>query len=344
MSRTIRFGIVGCGVIAPFHAEAILATSGAELAAVCDIIGEKASSFASNYGVDKVYSDYARMLEDTEIDAVCICTPSGLHGEMAIGAARAGKHIFCEKPVEITRSKLDAMIEEVERCGVKMGCVFQRRTFPESIAVKKALNEGTFGKVILADAYLKYYRSPEYYRSAGWRATWELDGGGALMNQGVHGIDLVAWLAGDVESVLARTATQVHNIPVEDTAIAVIKYCNGALGAIEGTTSVYPAQSTRLEIHCEKGSVVLGDDGITQWAVKDRPEEKAPAIQGTGISAKDDPKKIANSSHFALMADFVDAIVNDRPPLIPPREARKAVDVILAIYESAKTGKEVRLR
>ncbi|MGI5899135.1 MAG: Gfo/Idh/MocA family protein [Christensenellales bacterium] len=341
--KKVRFGIIGCGIIADSHGAAIEFVEDAQLVAVCDIIDDRMNKFTDKYGAAKKYCDYKEMLNDPQIDAVSICTPSGMHGEMAINAARAGKHIFCEKPIEITGEKIDNMIAEVEKSGVKMGCVFQRRTFAESIAVKKALDEGKFGKIILADAYLKYYRSTEYYASADWRATWELDGGGSLMNQGVHGIDLITWLAGDVQSVFARASALRHDIDVEDTAVAVVKYKNGALGVIEGTTSVYPGQSTRFELHCENGTIIFGDEGIQQWELKDNPGEKAPELLKNNISIKDDPQKLMNTSHAALMEDFVDSINSDRDPLITPRIARKSVDLILAIYESAKTGKEVWL-
>lgn len=343
MGKKVRFGIIGCGVISKLHGIAMEIVEDAEVVAICDILEEKMDAFIEKFGPAKRYTDYKELLKDPEVDAVSICTPSGMHGEMVIDAARAGKHIFCEKPIEITKEKIDNMIKEVEKAGVKMGCVFQRRTFPESIVVKKALDEGKFGKIILADAYLKYYRTKEYYSSAGWRATWELDGGGSLMNQGVHGIDLVTWMAGEVESVYAKTAALLHNIEVEDTAVAVVKYKSGAFGVIEGTTSVYPAQSTRLEIHCEKGSVIFGDDGILEWKLKDNPDEGIPEITKDNISVKDDPTKLSQSSHVPLVEDFVDAINNDRDPLITPQIGRKAVDLILAIYESARTGKEVRL-
>ena len=339
----LKFGIIGCGIIAPFHAEAISLCEDAELYAVCDILSDRAAEFARKHGAEKVYTDYREMLRDSSVQAVCICTPSGLHGQMAVDAARAGRHVFCEKPIEITREKLNYQINEVEKTGVRMGCVFQRRTYPESIAVKQALDAGKFGKLLVADAYLKYYRSPEYYKSADWRATWELDGGGALMNQGVHGVDMILWLAGEVESVYARTAAQMHRIDVEDTAIAVLKYKSGAMGVIEGATCVQPAQATRFELHGERGSVIFGDDGILQWHMTEHPEDRPPELAKLTVSAKEDPKNIAASSHYVLVRDFIDAVREQRDPLVTPRSARRAVDLILAIYESSRTGREVFL-
>lgn len=339
----IRFGIIGCGVIAPSHAESILAAEGAALYAVCDILPEKAAEFQKKFGAEKKYTDYHDLLADPLVDAVCICTPSGMHGQMAADAAKAGKHIFCEKPMEITAEKINWMIKEIRKYPVKMGCVFQRRTFPEAMAVKQALESGKFGKILVADAYLKYYRSPEYYKSAGWRATWEWDGGGALMNQGVHGIDLIRWLTGEIDSVYAVTRTQLHSISVEDTAIALVRYQNGAVGVIEGTTCVSPAQDTRFEIHCEKGSIIFSDTGILQWHLNGRPEEKAPELKTGAGSVKDDPAALNKFSHLPLIQDFVQAVEEGREPMIPPEEARKSVDVILAIYQSSRENREIKL-
>lgn len=342
MSKTLKWGIVGCGTISQLHCVALEFVENAELYAVCDIIEERAKEKAAEFGAKKIYTSYQEMLLDPEIDAVSICTPSGMHGEMCIQAALAGKHILCEKPMEITADKMQKIIDCIEETNVKMGCVFQRRCENKFKAVKDAIASGRFGKVILADAYLKYYRSQEYYDSADWRATWELDGGGALMNQGVHGIDLLIWIAGDVESVFARCGALVRNIEVEDTAIASLKFKNGALGNIEGTTSVYPGMETLLEIHCEKGSIVIGDSGIKEWKIENSDEE-APVIEAPTFAIKDDPAKLPYTSHVAPYQDLADAILYDRKPAITPQEARKSVDLILAIYRSSQEKREIML-
>ncbi|MDR3318087.1 MAG: Gfo/Idh/MocA family oxidoreductase [Clostridiales bacterium] len=338
----VRFGIIGCGVIAPYHARAIEKASDAALVAVCDIIKDKAAAFSQKFGNPRIYQNYKKLLSDSDVDAVCICTPSGMHGKMCIDAAKAGKHILCEKPMEITKAKLDKVIAEVEKTGVKMACVFQRRMQANPMRVKAALERGEFGKVLFADAYLKYYRSPEYYKSADWRATWELDGGGALMNQGVHGIDLISWFMGGVDSVFGIARTQTHDIEVEDVAVAAVKYKNGAIGVIEGSTCAYPAQDTRFEIHCEKGTIVFSDAGIIQWARMGEPEEKL-AQEKSECAPGNDPTAIGALSHLPIIRDLTDSIERDRPPAVTPREGRKAVDTILAIYKSSQTGKEVKL-
>ncbi len=338
----LGFGIIGCGVNAPWHVAGIKAARGARLAAVCDIIPEKAQEFAAKHGAPRWYVDYHEMLENPEIDVVCICTPSGLHGEPTIAAAKAGKHVLCEKPLEVTREKMDAMIAACRGAGVKLGGIFQRRTYPTIQAVRRMIQDGKFGKMVLGGAYLKYYRSPEYYKSAGWRGTWELDGGGALMNQGVHGIDEILWLMGPVKSVFARCDHLVRDIEVEDTAVILVEYESGAYGIIEGTTSVYPGMSTRVEVHGELGTAIIDEAKITTLKfLGEEVDAVASEADDTGVAS--DPRAIATHGHEVLVQDMVDAILEDREPMIPGEEHRKAVDLILAIYESARTRKEVYL-
>lgn len=341
MSNKMRFAIVGGGVISSLHARSVAANPEAELVAIADVIEEKAIKLAEEYGAASVYTDYHVMLERNDIDVVCVCVPSGHHAEVAVAAARAGKHILCEKPLDTTIAKMDWMIREARKANVKLGVVYQRRTFPAAIAARQAVQENKLGKLVLGDAYLKYYRSQEYYDSAGWRGTWELDGGGALMNQGVHGIDLIQWIVGDVESVFARSAALARNIEVEDTAVAVVKYASGAYGVIQGTTSVWPGQETRFEIHGEKGSIVFSDSGMKQWEFMEA-SEPVPDVTGTA-SPSSDAANISADGHYILVDDMIQAIKEDRDPMVTGEEASKAVKLILAIYESARTGKEVRL-
>jgi predicted dehydrogenase len=334
----VNFAIIGTGAIAQQHVLGIRSTASAELVAVCDMSQERASDFAAKYKIKKVYTDYRVLLSDPGIHAVCVCTPSGTHGQICMDAARAGKHILCEKPIETKAEKLDALIAEVEKHNVKMACVFQRRYEPVSLQVKAALESGEFGKVLMASAYLKYYRSKDYYKSAGWRATWEFDGGGCLMNQGIHGIDLISWLMGGVKKVNAITRTQLHDIEVEDAAVAAVEFQNGAIGVIEGSTCVQPAGQSRFEIHCENGSIVFSDAGILQWYLNG---ENHPFERVENTVANDDPTKVLQNNHGILIAELVHAIKTDVQPAIGPREARKAIDTILAIYRSSQEGKEI---
>lgn len=340
MERILNFAIVGCGVIAPCHVSAIKNIEGACLYAVCDIIPEKAKKFAEDNGVARIYHDYRKMLENREIDVVCVCVPSGLHGEICINAARAGKHITCEKPIEITNEKIEAIIKAVKENNVKMQCIFQRRTMSAAIAARKAISEGKLGKILLADAYLKYYRSQEYYNSAGWRGTRELDGGGALMNQGVHGVDLLTWMVGEnVEKVFARAGTLARDIEVEDTVVALLQFEGGGFGVIESATTVYPGLETRFEIHGESGTIIFSDSGIEKWEFiagdVPKPEESEK------LGGSNDPSAIASIGHHILIKDLVDAIKEDREPAIPPEEGRKAVNLILSIYKSSSEQREV---
>ncbi|MCZ8511670.1 Gfo/Idh/MocA family oxidoreductase [Paenibacillus filicis] len=341
MTDKMRFAIVGAGVIAPFHAKAIAGHPDAELVAIADVEKDKANKMAEEYAIPYVYTDYEQMLKQGDIDVISVAVPSGMHGEVTIASAQAGKHVFCEKPLEITSEKMTQMIEACKRSNVKLGCVFQRRVMPASIVAKRSIEEGKLGKLVLGDAYLKYYRSPEYYRSAGWRGTWALDGGGALMNQGVHGIDLIQWLAGDVHSVFAYSAPLLRDIEVEDTAVAVLKYKNGAFGVIQGTTSVFPSQETRFELHGENGTIIFGDSGFKQWKFAGSDEEM-PQVEGMVYSGSD-PSKIASDGHYILLDDMIRAIRDDRAPLVSGEDARKSVELILAIYESSRSSKEVVL-
>lgn len=342
MTKILNFAIIGCGVIAPSHANPINNARGAKLYAVCDVIKEKADSFAEKFGAEKVYYDYKEMLKDPEIDVVCVCTPSGLHGEMAMAAAESGKHVVCEKPMEITNEKNEAIIKTVRRCGVKMQCIFQRRTMTAAIAARKAIEEGKLGKIVLASAYLKYYRDQAYYNSAGWRGTWELDGGGALMNQGVHGIDLLNWMVGQrVVSLFAKAGTLARNIEVEDTAVALLQFEGGGYGVIEGATTVYPGLETKFEIHGEYGTIIFTDSGIEKWQFLKEDVPMPEASEKLGGSS--DAKKISWGGHLILIQDLIDAINEDREPMIPPEEGKAAVEIIRAIYASSKEGKEVVL-
>lgn len=340
--KQIHWAIIGCGVISQSHLDAVAALPDATIYAVCDVDAARAEKKRAEFGAQKVYTDYHALLADPAVDVVSICTPSGMHAEMAIAAARAGKHIFCEKPMDVTAEKMSAMIDAIERAGVKCGCVFQRRTYPEARAVHDFIAQHDLGPVIFAEARLKYYRDQAYYDSGDWRATWELDGGGALMNQGVHGVDLLRWLAGDVESVSAQCRTLARNIDVEDAAAAVVCFKNGAIGTIRGTTCVYPAQETQISLHFKEGTIIFGDAGVTCFEFLD-PALKIPPVTSLNANVTADPTKIGALSHLALARDLADAIREDRAPLITPQEARKSVDLILAIYRSSREGRTITL-
>lgn len=332
MERKVKYGIIGCGMIAPRHAEAILKAENAELAAVCDIIEEKAVSFAEKFGVKDYYTDYHELISRADIDIVSICVPSGARRDIVIDTAKKHKHILSEKPLEITKDRMADMINACHENGVLLGGVFQRRTMKAAVYTRKLVQEGKLGRIVMANVYVKHVRTQDYYNSAGWRGTWALDGGGCLMNQGIHGIDLVQWMVGDIESVMAYADHLVRKIEVEDTAVAAMKYKNGAFGVIQGATSIYGPEEIMFEIHGEKGTIAFGDNGFVKFNVEGVENELASL--GAEVSYYD---------HYELVKDMADAVINNREPMVPGNEARKAVDLILAIYESAKTGSMVKI-
>lgn len=342
LNKKLRFAVLGCGRISGRHFDAIIEAPEAELVATCDIIEERVKEKASKYGLDKWYTDYVEMFEKENIDVVSICTPSGLHCENTVKAAEYGINVLCEKPIGITKTQLDIMIKACREAKVKFGGIFQRRTCSAPLYTIDAVKAGKLGKLVLCSASLKYYRSQEYYDSGEWRGTWELDGGGALMNQGIHGIDMLQMIAGDIESVKAECKTLSRNIQVEDTSVIIVKFKHGGLGVIEGTTSVWPGQETLFSLHGDKGTITFGDNCFYRWKIMDS-EEEAPEINDSmgGINCG---WAAGNTGHTKQVRDIANAVFEDRDPMIPGEEARKAVDVILAIYESSKTGKEIKIK
>lgn len=344
------FGIIGCGMIAEFHTRAINEIDGARVVAAFSRSEANGAKIAALAGGDcTIYNDLDQMLARPDIDVVCICTPSGAHLDPAVKAAQAGKHVVVEKPLEITLARCDAIIRACEEGGVRLCTIFPSRFSPANIALKQAIDEARFGRLTLGDTHVKWWRTQEYYDSGGWRGTWELDGGGALMNQAIHNVDLLYWLMGDVESVQALTATLVHDrIEVEDTAVAALRFKNGALGTIEAATSAYPGLLKRTEIHGEFGSARVEQDDITLWSfATEAPGDDVilEALSGaTGFSAgASDPRGINHAGHRDQLADFLKAIETGGTPRVDGREGRKSVEIIRAIYQSAKTGQAVRL-
>ena len=339
--KKVRFAVLGCGRISSSHLDAIKNAPDAELAAVCDVVEEKARQAALSYDLDKWYVNFEEMLLKENIDVVNICVPSGLHCENAVIAAKAGKHVLCEKPLDVSKEKTELMIKTCKEAGVLLGGIFQRRTNLGAINARNAIKDGKLGRLVIGSAYLKYYRDQDYYNCDAWRGTWELDGGGALMNQGIHGIDMLQWLVGDIESVFAKCKTLARDIEVEDTAVAAVKFRNGAIGVIEGATSVYPGQDTIFSIHGEKGTISLGDNGFYAWDIMGSSEK--PPEAGDGFGGLNCGWGSTNSGHIVQIQDMAEAVLTGRQPMVPGEEAKKAVDLVLAIYESARTGKDVKI-
>ncbi len=343
----IGFGIVGLGSISQTHALALRQQPDCCLVAGFHKNREKAEKWAAEYGC-RAYCSLEDLLSDPEIDAVSITTPSGSHLDPALAAIRAGKHVMIEKPMEITEERVQLLIREAKAHHVLLCGIFQSRYLDAVQELKKAIAEGRFGTITLADAQFKWFRTQAYYDSGAWRGTWEIDGGGVLMNQGIHAIDLLIYLMGDPVEVSAFTATLAHErIEVEDTASAVLRFPDGALGVIEGTTGCYPGSQKRIEICGSKGQVILDEDVFTKWQFTDeRPED--PDIRSrfsVSLSAggSNDPKAINISGHVREFADFAKAIRTGTAPLITGEEAIRSVHVIRSIYRSAETGMPVRL-
>jgi predicted dehydrogenase len=344
------FGIVGCGMIAEFHTRAINEIAGARVVAAfsrSEANGAKIADLAG--GGCQVYDDLDTMLAHPGLDVVCVCTPSGAHLEPAVKAARAGKHVVVEKPLEITLARCDAIIKACDDAGVRLCTIFPSRFTPANIQLKAAIDSGRFGRLTLGDTYVKWWRTQAYYDSGGWRGTWDLDGGGALMNQAIHNVDLLQWLMGDVDTITALTATLAHDrIEVEDTAVAALKFKNGSLGVIEAATSAFPGLLKRTEIHGDRGSARVEQDDITLWEFQDKlsadqPIHDAMAAASGFKAGASDPRGITHIGHRDQLADFLAAIDERRAPLVDGREGRKSVEIIRAIYRSAKLGQAVAL-
>ncbi|OGS18820.1 MAG: hypothetical protein A3J83_02000 [Elusimicrobia bacterium RIFOXYA2_FULL_40_6] len=340
MDKKIGFGIVGCGIIAETHAKYIKEISDAELLAVAGRDAQKTKLFAEKFGIKHTYTDYREMHKRADIEIVSICTPSGSHADITIDAAKNKKNVIVEKPMDITLEKADEMINACKKNNVKLGIIFQLRFADECARLKKLLDEGKLGKIILADLYMKFYRAPEYYKKSSWKGTKKGDGGGALMNQGIHGIDLLQWFIGPVKSIQGLTGALRHEgIEVEDTAVSILEFKNGAYGVIEGTTSVYPDLSQRIEIHGTNGSAILKG---SEWPEINYCEflDKKEKFE---IKKYDSEAVMFGIPHRRQLEDMIAAVRENREPMVNGIEGRKSLEIIMNIYESSKTGKKVLL-
>lgn len=346
-SAPLGFGIIGLGLIADFHAQAVADAAGAKLVAVCGRSAGKSRAFAEKHGAAFSTTDLAEFLARPDLDVVCIATPSGAHLEPALAAARAGKHIVIEKPIEITLARMEALLTGVAAAGVKMMPIFQARFGDGARTVKAAVAAGRLGRLTLASAYVKWHRTPAYYADS-WHGTYALDGGGAMMNQGIHAIDLLQWFAGLPTEVFSWNTRRVHTgIEVEDTAVASLRFPDGALGTIEATTGAFPGWARRIELCGVNGSIVLEDDRILRWDFRTAQPEDAAILAAkpddsmrAGASA---PGAMSHQGHLRQIENFVAAIRDGASLAVDGPEARKAVALILALYASAQSGAPVKL-
>ena len=334
----MKVGILGGGNISDTHARAALGIPGVEIAAVCGANREKAERLAQAYG-GVVYDDIERFLEHRPLDIVAIGSPSGLHADQAIAAIGRGLHVLSEKPLDVTTAKVDSVIAAADRGGVKVGVFFQDRLKPDIAAMKATIASGRLGKPIFAGGHVRWYRPPEYYGTSRWRGTFALDGGGALMNQAIHTVDVLQWLFGPVAQVGARTATRLHPIEVEDTAAAVLEFASGALGIIEATTSSYPGYARRIDVSGSEGTLILEGDRLVATDLRGATDHPST------LPAEPPPENAASATvsdsvpHQRIFEDFIHAIRDNAVPVCDAREARPSVAIIEAIYRSARSGK-----
>jgi predicted dehydrogenase len=342
----LGFGIIGTGMIAGFHAQAIAAAHGAQLIGIAGRSEKNVAAFTAKYPAPFATTDVAALLARSDIQVVCITTPSGAHLAPALAAIRSGKHVIIEKPLEVTTARVDEIIQAAAVAGVRLAPIFQARFGVGAQTVKAALDAGRFGRLVLASAYVKWHRPATYY--TGWKGTLALDGGGAVINQAIHGLDLLQWFAGLPSEVFAWTTRRVHTaIEAEDTACAALRFPSGALGTIEATTALWPGWSRRIELGGEHGSVCLEDDHIARWDfAREEPgdaairDAKLTNALGSGASA---PNAISFTGHLRQIQDLIDAVRENRPLAIDGHEGRKAVALVNAIYASAQAGVPVKL-
>lgn len=342
------FGIIGCGMIADYHARAIHDIRGAKLVGCFGRSSTSAEPFAENHNCEP-YTDLTTLLNRPDLDVVTICTPSGAHLEPAVAAAKAGKHVIVEKPLEINLARCDAIIDACKANKVQLFTVFPSRFHDSSQLLKVAVDDNKFGQLTMGDAYVKWFRTQEYYDSGAWRGTWRLDGGGALMNQAIHTVDLLSWLMGPVVEVTAQAEMLAHKrIQVEDIVVATLRFKNGALGVIEATTAAFPGMLKRIEIHGTKGSAVLEEEDIKVWEFakmtkSDRNLVKRMAGRTKTGGGAADPAAIGHHAHAKLFRDAIRSIQGKSSNSIDGAEGRRSVEIILAIYKAAVSGTTVTL-
>jgi len=348
----LGIGIVGCGMISRFHIKALNDIPGTRPVAFYDQIPASAEKLQKEvleqYKIRcDVAGDLDALVKHKDVNIVIITTPSGNHMEPALAAANAGKHVVVEKPMEVTLDRCDQIIDACAKNKVQLCTIFPSRFGDANVELKKAVTTGRFGRLTLGETTCKWWREQSYYDQGGWRGTWKLDGGGAFMNQAIHNVDLLLWMMGDVSTVMGFTSLLAHErIEVEDTGVACLKFKSGALGVIQATTSVWPGYPKTIAIHGDQGSAVIEQDDLLRWDFKTpKPDDDAirqrfaQKVSASGGSSN--PSAISHEGHARQLKDFIEAIQQNRAPAVDGREGRKAVQAIIAIYESNKTGKPV---
>jgi UDP-N-acetyl-2-amino-2-deoxyglucuronate dehydrogenase len=334
---TVRVGILGAGNISETHARAAAAIEHVEIVAVHGANAQRVERLATTYHA-RPYADLDAFLAHQPMDLVAIGSPSGLHAEQGIRAAERGLHVLTEKPIDISTRRADDLIEACDRASVKLGVFFQDRAQPDIVRLHQAVQDGRIGRPLLASARVKWYRPPDYYGQSRWRGTWALDGGGALMNQGIHTVDLLQWIFGPVSRVTARTKTSLHQIEVEDIAVAVLEFANGALGTLEATTAAYPGYKRRVELTGTEGTLVLEHDRLIAADLRQPVDDLVAGDARDQNQSASSPVVSDAGGHQRVLQDFIDAIQTGREPACSGREGRRSVALVEAIYTAQRTG------
>jgi len=339
---TVHVGLIGGGNISETHARAASGIPGVAVAAVFGTNREKVARLSAQHGAT-AYSDLEKFLAHRPMDLVAIGSPSGLHAEQGIAAARRGLHVLTEKPLDINTARADALIAAAAEAGVKVGVFFQDRFKADLMRVKDWVETGILGKMILADARVKWFRPASYYSDSRWRGSLRLDGGGALINQAIHTVDLLLWLCGEVLAVQAVRRTALHKIEAEDTLVATLEFKSGAIGSLQAATSVFPGYPRRVELTGTEGTVIIEHDRLLAADLREPPRD----LRATG----DDQNASATSptvsdvrGHQAVLEDFVRAITTNTAPCCSGAEGRRSVALVEAIYQACATGKRVELK
>jgi predicted dehydrogenase len=353
MADEIGFGVVGLGM-GKHHCRSVNEAKGARLVAVCDVDESRMVPMRGQYDC-KGYASFDEMLKDKDIQVVNVAVPSGMHAELGIKAAAAGKHVIVEKPADIKLERIDALKAAGKKHGVKIGCIFQARLNKLNIKIRDTIQSGRLGKLIGIHGHLPWYRKQSYYEGAHgtWKGTWNMDGGGSLMNQGVHTVDLLQWLGGGAQSVMGMFGVFGHKIEAEDQTVALVRYTCGALGTIYTTTCCYPGYDQLITIYGSKGSIMKDASQLIHWRIQgeseeaeDKEEQEMLAQYGPkkgeqGISS--DPMAVSADGHTQIIEDMVEAIRQGRDPMIGLDSAKVAVEIINGIFESGRTGKAVQI-
>jgi UDP-N-acetyl-2-amino-2-deoxyglucuronate dehydrogenase len=352
---TYGFGLVGCGAIGPRHAQVATALPNARFVAATDIREERAKQVAADYGGQAEPSLEALLARD-DVDVVSVCVPNGLHAEVGVEAARAGKHLVVEKPIDVTLAAADRLIDAAKHAGVKMTVISQHRFDAGLVELRRMLDAGQLGRLVSGGSRIKWYRTQAYYEAAAWRGEWALGGGGALISQGIHYADLLLWCMGEVREVMAMCATGAHDIEVEDVEVAALRFASGAVGALEASTAAFPGFRERLEVSGTGGTVVVEDGRIVVRELLSEHGDVGPygsrlseaggvgpAGEGGSASGASDPAAIGNDAHAAQVADLLAAIDEDREPAVTGEDGRRILELVLAVYESARRNTTVKL-